>query len=277
LVPSTLPRGPAHGDAAVRAGCSEREAQGMSVAVSAGLIDATRKLDRTAQQVAQLAKEVRDGMLQQKLDAARRRHKARQRNRPYSAWLAQPYVKVAAAAHSPYPDTCGSPWHVLGCVQSLRLGSQCACVRRRGGGHKSGSQLSEFIPTGSCCHVCTWWRRCLVSPGQTNAAVGCIARMPMPSFRPLAAAAEPDATPGDAEARIDRSLAGRVREAWAPYLRDTALRMFASAGVSAQMGRFTRRVADFTAVSLRLDAGLTSPKFQALAGACAAPRRPSLE
>lgn len=41
--------------------------------------------------------------------------------------------------------------------------------------------------------------------------------------------------------------------------RGTALRLFASTGVSGQIGRFTRPVLDYTAASLRLDVGLTSP------------------
>lgn len=41
--------------------------------------------------------------------------------------------------------------------------------------------------------------------------------------------------------------------------RGTALRVFASAGVSGQLGRFTRPLLDYTAASLRVDLGLTSP------------------
>ena len=48
-------------------------------------------------------------------------------------------------------------------------------------------------------------------------------------------------------------------DAWAPCVRDTSLRVFASAGASAQLGTFTRRVADYTYASLRVDAGLTAP------------------
>ncbi len=46
--------------------------------------------------------------------------------------------------------------------------------------------------------------------------------------------------------------------------RETALRLFASAGVSAQIGRFKRPVLDFTAASARLDFGLSAP----FTGAC---------
>lgn len=41
--------------------------------------------------------------------------------------------------------------------------------------------------------------------------------------------------------------------------RGTALRVFASAGVSGQLGRFTRPFLDYTAASARVDVGLTSP------------------
>lgn len=41
------------------------------------------------------------------------------------------------------------------------------------------------------------------------------------------------------------------RETWAPYLADTLLRVFASASVSGQLGRFTRPFLDYTAGSVR--------------------------
>ena len=41
--------------------------------------------------------------------------------------------------------------------------------------------------------------------------------------------------------------------------RATALRVFASAAVSGQLGRFTRPWLDFTAASARVDMALTSP------------------
>lgn len=41
--------------------------------------------------------------------------------------------------------------------------------------------------------------------------------------------------------------------------RGTALRVFASAGLSGQLGRFTRPFLDYTAASARVDVGLTSP------------------
>lgn len=41
------------------------------------------------------------------------------------------------------------------------------------------------------------------------------------------------------------------RELWAPYLADTLLRVFASCGVSGQIGNFTRPFLDFTQASVR--------------------------
>lgn len=41
------------------------------------------------------------------------------------------------------------------------------------------------------------------------------------------------------------------RETWAPYLADTLLRVFASASVSGQLGRFTRPFLDYSAASVR--------------------------
>ena len=54
-----------------------------------------------------------------------------------------------------------------------------------------------------------------------------------------------------------RALSGAERlprfggELWAPYLRDTLLRVFASAGISGQLGRFTRPFLDYTSASVR--------------------------
>jgi len=42
------------------------------------------------------------------------------------------------------------------------------------------------------------------------------------------------------------------RELWAPYLADTLLRVFASGGISGQLGNFTRPFLDFTQASVRL-------------------------
>ena len=55
------------------------------------------------------------------------------------------------------------------------------------------------------------------------------------------------------------ATAARLKDAWNPYLRETTLRLFASAGVSAQIGRFTQPLLDYTAMSARLDMGLTAP------------------
>lgn len=41
--------------------------------------------------------------------------------------------------------------------------------------------------------------------------------------------------------------------------RGTSLRLFASGGISGQLGRFTRPFLDYTAAALRVDVGLTSP------------------
>jgi hypothetical protein len=41
------------------------------------------------------------------------------------------------------------------------------------------------------------------------------------------------------------------RELWEPYLADTLLRVFASCGISGQIGCFTRPFLDFTSGSVR--------------------------
>jgi len=55
------------------------------------------------------------------------------------------------------------------------------------------------------------------------------------------------------------SISSNLAEAWEPYLKGTALRVFASAGLSGQVGRFTRPFLDYTSASCRLDIGLTTP------------------
>ena len=55
---------------------------------------------------------------------------------------------------------------------------------------------------------------------------------------------------GHAGAGTEDALSRRFgAELWAPYLRDTALRVFASVGLSGQVGRFTRPALDYTAGS----------------------------
>lgn len=121
-----------------------------------------------------------------------------------------------------------------------------------------------------------------------NAAMGCLARMPLPPLRafiPGGSAGNVDhhyhpgsgsqpgfpTTTGGGNLGYHRrttstssmasraSISSQLAEAWEPYLKGTALRVFASAGISGQLGRFTRPVLDYTAASLRVDVGLSSP------------------
>lgn len=96
---------------------------------------------------------------------------------------------------------------------------------------------------------------------KVNAAVGCLARMPLPhhAFRPTHHTSQPAAASSQPQQPLDRPSSRFASELWAPYLRDTALRVFGSVGVTGQLGHFCRPVLDFTAGSVRLDFGLTSP------------------
>ena len=156
-----------------------------------------------------------------------------------------------------------------------------------------------------------------------NGAVGCLTRVPLPrqafslNYHQEAAAAEGPSSGGGPTAAAPSRFS---QELWTPYLRDTALRVFASCALSAQVtgrqaaaaqdlhpshppvehcwsgkhhcstvvhclaeqvavfgpicrsswssiskprpfqaGRFTKAFADYTAASVRLDLGLTSP------------------
>ena len=75
---------------------------------------------------------------------------------------------------------------------------------------------------------------------QVNGAVGCLARIPLPDGMPL-----DDESVGDRRGAEEQPVVRAVRnlgalprcgsQLWAPYLRDTALRVFASVGMSAQV------------------------------------------
>jgi hypothetical protein len=75
------------------------------------------------------------------------------------------------------------------------------------------------------------------SPAQVNGAIGCLTRVPLPhqAFRlgqPVSAAS------GEATSSEAGPIGGGSRwskELWNPFLRDTALRVFASCGLSAQV------------------------------------------
>ena len=84
---------------------------------------------------------------------------------------------------------------------------------------------------------------------QVNAAVGCLARMPLPhaAFKPPVQHSTSQPPRGQRQQNRDRPASRFGSELWAPYLRDTALRVFGSVGVAGQLGHFCRPVLDFTA------------------------------
>lgn len=102
-----------------------------------------------------------------------------------------------------------------------------------------------------------------------NAAMGCLARIPLPSraFPTDAGGWAPHPPPpagmgrGSTVTRL-REARERMMGAWAPFLKDTALRVFASGSITAQLGRFTRPVLDYTSACVRLDLGLTSNDYE---------------
>lgn len=102
-------------------------------------------------------------------------------------------------------------------------------------------------------------------------SMGCLARMPLPAFvfgqdtSPRESGLNPVASsrhhrnPSMSSLASRNSVSSNLAEAWEPYLKGTALRVFASAGISGQVGRFTRPFLDYTSASCRLDIGLTTP------------------
>lgn len=73
--------------------------------------------------------------------------------------------------------------------------------------------------------------------------------MPLPqnAFRPIHHTHQPSTLSSHTQQPLDRSASRFGSEVWAPYLRDTALRVFGCVGVTGQLGHFCRPVLDFTA------------------------------
>ena len=73
--------------------------------------------------------------------------------------------------------------------------------------------------------------------------------MPLPhaAFKPPVQHPASGSSPGQRQQGLERSTSRFGSELWAPYLRDTALRVFGSVGVAGQLGHFCRPVLDFTA------------------------------
>lgn len=102
-------------------------------------------------------------------------------------------------------------------------------------------------------------------------SMGCLARMPLPSLAfghdtslresclDPATSGRHNRNPSMSSLASRNSISSNLAEAWEPYLKGTALRVFASAGISGQVGRFTRPFLDYTSASCRLDVGLTTP------------------
>eukprot|EP00884_Botryococcus_braunii_P003685 jgi/Botrbrau1/13317/Bobra.0315s0015.1 len=190
-------------------------------------------------------------------------------------------------------------------VDVVRDGLGVATREVKGGVLQFGREVPA--PTRSRKPRSTPYSPFVSQPGvKVNAAVGCLARIPMPyrAFRPLLVKGRKSLSPGRAQSGVNLesssqgSSSGEVSaaargaphseragnseaerdvlrsesrlsrfagELWAPYLRGTALRVFASGSITAQVGRFTRRFLDFSsltdAVRLR---SLTSPHAEPL-------------
>ena len=93
--------------------------------------------------------------------------------------------------------------------------------------------------------------------------MGCLARMPLPhnAFRPIHHTSQPAAASSQPQQSLDRTSSRFASELWAPYLRDTALRVFGSVGVTGQLGHFCRPVLDFTAGQHCTCLSFTSPAW----------------
>jgi len=104
------------------------------------------------------------------------------------------------------------------------------------------------------------------------ASLGCLARMPLPNrFGFFGSDDVSDASTGPVVPSLGRNLnastasllsrasfTSQLADTWEPYLKRTALRVFSSVGISAQIGRFTKPLFDYSALDIKFDLGLNS-------------------
>lgn len=104
------------------------------------------------------------------------------------------------------------------------------------------------------------------------ASLGCLARMPLPnqfgffgnddgseaSTGPIMPSMTRNVNASTASLVSKSSFSSQLAETWEPYLKRTTLRVFSSVGLSAQIGRFTRRFLDYSALDIKFDLGLNS-------------------
>jgi len=104
------------------------------------------------------------------------------------------------------------------------------------------------------------------------ASLGCLARMPLPNqfglFRaddiseaysgPIVPSLGRNLNASTASLVSRASFTSQLADTWEPYLKRTTLRVFSSVGFSTQIGRFTKRFFDYSALDVKFDLGLNS-------------------
>ncbi|KAL4452107.1 hypothetical protein ABPG75_007769 [Micractinium tetrahymenae] len=294
-----------------------------SQSITAAIQDSAVLLKQVKESVERLTSNVQDGSLQRLSQQLADSRAAPPRRRPYSMLLAQVRRagRTVWCAVCVRHSRCGAGdvrgWVALAALPGKYKGTlQCrtclpACLAwpaaeehpKPGGASLLGLLAKPLSRHYACCQL-TARHACMLGMPATpsrplqalcpapapqphlklNAALGCLARMPLPALRSCsfphasldlldqpaagggASRSLPLGAPGargrhaSSSSLVSRaSHSSHLAEAWQPYLKGTALRVFASAGVSGQLGRFSRPFLDYTAASARVDVGLTSP------------------
>lgn len=177
-------------------------------------------LEDIRRNVLRITDEVQEGSLQKFASGARNR-KSR-RVRPYSFLLSQPHVKLAAS---------------LGCLVRMPLPNKFGIL---GGDDLSESENVQFLPT--------------LRRNQNASTTSLVSKTSLSSQ--LAEAWEPYLKYVRIMCVVYNVLCMRVHRVFS--CRKTALRVFSSVGIGAQIGSFTKPLLDYSSLNLKLDFGLNS-------------------
>ena len=189
-----------------------------STSIATSISDSLRSLESMRSNVSKLTDEVHEGALQRFVAGAGKRDASRAR--PYSFLLSQPHVKLVAS---------------LGCLARMPLPNGFGLVGR--GSRAIANGATNGMNDSGMAHN----SQQIDVPLLSN--MGSLSRNLNASTASLISKS---------------SLSSQLADTWEPYLKRTTIRVFSSIGVSAQMGKFTRRFLDYSAMEVKLDLGLNS-------------------
>ncbi len=189
-----------------------------STSISTSITDSLKSLESVRSSLSKLTDDVHEGALQRFAAGGGKRDAARAR--PYSFLLSQPHVKLVAS---------------LGCLARMPLPNRFGLVGWGDGANPNGG---VNITNGSAA---AHGGHTIDGPLLSN--MGSLSRNLNASTASLISKS---------------SLSSQLADTWEPYLKRTTLRVFSSIGVSAQIGKFTRRFLDYSSMEVKLDLGLNS-------------------